>query len=150
MFYARAALEAVPALVTISRNDVESFEFRNRTHGTYNSAQVTYQSPINKALVTQNASASLPLPTSDVLKVIARSKNGRQAAVRAQAALDIHNMHFIEGSVRMPGSVTMAAGNTISISGFGQFDGTYLIVTARHQINRAHGYSTRLEVRRVL
>ena len=70
--------------------------------------------------------------------------------MKAQAALDVRNMHFVEASLTMPGSVTMAAGITIAISGFGQFDGTYLIETARHQINRTHGYLTRLEVRRVL
>jgi len=150
VFYSRAALEATPALLTITRNNVEGFEFRNRTHGTYGSAQVTYQNANKKALITQTTGASTPFPINDVLKLIARAENSQQAAAKAQAALDIHNMHFVEANLTMPGSITMAAGSTIRISGFGQFDGTYLIEVARHQINRAHGYLTRLEVCRVL
>ena len=63
VFYARAALAAVPALLTVTRNNVESFEFRNRTHDIYRSAQVTYQSSINKALIAQSAGATTLVPT---------------------------------------------------------------------------------------
>jgi hypothetical protein len=49
----------------------------------------------------------------------------------------------------MPGSIAMASGNTIELSGFGEFDGAYIILVARHRLDRARGYATELEVSRV-
>jgi phage protein D len=126
-----------------------SFEFRNRTHRIYRSAQVAYQDPIGKALIVQNAAAADSIPTSDVLKLGPRCENGQQALLKAQAALQGQNMFFTEGSLAMPGSIAMAAGNNLALSGFGEFDGTYMTLVAQHKLDRAHGYTTQLEVRRV-
>lgn len=149
VFYARAALETIAPAQVVTRTDLESFEFRNRTHTTYRAAQVAYQNPTSKSLIFQSAAAIAPIPTGDVLKVASRCENGQQASLKAQAAIRAHNMFFTEASLIMPGSIAMASGSTIGLSGFGEFDGTYLILVARHRIDRAHGYTTGLEVSRV-
>ena len=149
VFYSRTALEAIAPVQTVTRTDLEGFEFRNRTHTTYRAAQVTYQDLTSKSLIIQSAAAIAPIPTSDVLKVVSRCENGQQALLKAQAALNVHNMFFTEASLVMPGSIAMASGNTIELSGFGEFDGAYIILVARHRLDRAHGYTTRLEVSRV-
>ena len=149
VFYARASLEAIPPVQTVTRTDVERFEFRNRTHAIYRAAEVVYHDLTTKPLIAQGVVATAPIPTGDVLKLVSRCENGQQALLRAQAALHSHNISFIEATVTMPGSVAMASGNTIALSGFGEFDGTYIILVANHRLDRAHGYTTRLEVTRV-
>ena len=149
VFYSRATLFAVVPTVTLTRTDMASFEFRNRTHGTYASAAVSYHDPLSKALISQSAVATAPIATGDVLKLVSRVENGVQAGLKAQGALDIHDMFFIDASLNMPGSVAMASGSTIGLSGFGEFDGNYIILVARHRLDRAHGYTTRVEVTRV-
>lgn len=149
VFYARTALEAVSPIQSVTRSDLESFEFRHRTHRIYRGAQVAYQDPVGKALIVQKAAATESIPTSDVLKLTPRCENGQQALLKAQAALQGQNTFFSEGTLAMPGSIAMAAGNNLALSGFGEFDGTYMTLVARHNLNRAHGYTTQLEVRRV-
>ena len=149
VFYARSALEAVSPIQSVTRSDLESFEFRNRTLRIYRGAQVAYQDPVGKSLIVQKAAATESIPTSDVLKLTPRCENGQQAMLKAQAALQAHNSYFIEGTFTMPGSIAMASGNNLALSGFGEFDGTYMTLGAKHSLNRAHGYTTQLEVRRV-
>jgi len=148
-FYSRSALEALPPFQTLTRTDLETFEFRNRTHATYLSAEISYHDPITKSLTTQSATAVAPIAAGDILKIVSRCENGQQAALRAQAALHGHDMLFMDATLTMPGAVAMAAGTTISISGFGEFDGTYIILLARHRLDRSHGYITQAEVTRV-
>jgi len=149
VFYSRAVLEAVPSLVTLTRTDLERFEFRNRTHNTYLTSQVSYQNGLSKALISLSAATTAPITTSDAAKFVARCENAQQALVKVQAALLNSNADFIEASLTMPGSVAMVSGITINLSGFGVFDGAYLIVVAHHEIDRSHGYVTNVEASRV-
>jgi phage protein D len=149
VFYAQASLEAVAPVQTLTRTDLERFEFRNQTHNTYRAAEIAYQNFAIKSLIVQNAAASASIPTGDVLKLVSRCENGQHALLRAQAALHAHNLFFTEATLTMPGSIAMASGNTIGLAGFGEFDGNYLILVARHSLDRAHGYTTRLEVSHV-
>ena len=149
VFYSRISLEAVAPVETLSRADCERFQFRNRAHTTYRSSQVTYQNPFSKSLIYQSSLAVAPIATGDVLKVVSRCENGQQALIRAQAALRARNMWFIDASLVMPGSIAMASGMTIELSGFGEFDGAYIVLVASHRLDRAHGYTTYIEVSRV-
>ena len=149
VFYSRAVLEAIPPVSSLTRSDLARFEFRNRTHGTYVAAGLVYQDSLSKSLISQSAVDAAPIPGGDVLKLVARVENGQQAAVRAQSALNLSDRLFIDASLTMPGSVAMASGSTIALSGFGEFDGTYIVMVARHRIDRAQGYTTRVEVSRV-
>src|ERR1700683_1528914 len=105
VFYAVTALEAVAPIQSLTRSDLESFEFRNRTHRIYRSAQVAYQDPVGKALIVQNSAATESIPTTDVLKLTPRCENGPQALLKAQAALQTQNIFFTEGTLAMPGSI---------------------------------------------
>jgi phage protein D len=149
VFYSRSILEALPPLQTVTRTDLATFEFRNRSHSTYLAAAIAYHDPNTKSLTTQSTTATAPIATGDTLKIVSRCENGQQAALKAQAALHARDMFFMDATLGMPGTVTMAAGSTIAISGFGEFDGTYIILVARHRLDRAHGYITQVEVTRV-
>ncbi|MGH7906058.1 MAG: phage protein D, partial [Candidatus Binataceae bacterium] len=48
----------------------------------------------------------------------------------------------VTGTLTMPGTTAVAAGSAITISGFGAYDGKYLIQSARHQLTRMRGYVT--------
>ncbi len=149
VFYARTALENAAPAATVLRTDTERFTFRNRTCRIYQSARVAYLDPLTKRLITQSAVASRPAPTGDTLKLRARCENGQQALLKAQAALHAHNRKFVEVELVLPGSTVLAAGSNVALSGFGAFDGTYLIQVARHRLNRPAGYTTEVEARRV-
>jgi len=149
VFYARPVLESVPAVVTIMRSDVVRFSFRNRARRIYNGAEFSYFDPDTKQLITQSVSADPPSPTGDTLKIVARCENAQQALVKAEAALRLHNMVFVDASIEGPGTTVLVAGNNVQLSGWGALDGTYLIETAQHHLARATGYSTSIAARRI-
>ncbi|HYL59152.1 MAG TPA: contractile injection system protein, VgrG/Pvc8 family [Candidatus Acidoferrales bacterium] len=147
VFYARTALEAAPAVRTIVRADTERVAFRNRTRRIYGGAQVSYFSPQSKRLISQTVTA--PSPTGDTVKIVERVENSQQAVARADAALKLHNMVFVEAAIEGPGIPVAVSGNVFQLSGWGAFDGRYLIDTARHRIDRATGYTTAYSARRL-
>jgi uncharacterized protein len=149
IFYERAALESVPAVVVITRSDTMRFSFRNRARRIYDGAQFSYFDPDTKELITQSVPASSPSPTTDTLKIVARCENTNQAQVKAEALLHLHNMVFVDASIEGPGNTVLVAGNNVQLSGWGVLDGTYLIETAHHHLTRAAGYTTSIAARRV-
>ncbi len=149
VFYAVAALEAAPPVMTITRANTLRFRFRNRTQSIYQNGQTAYFDPDTKALILQSAAETSAVPTTDKIKLLLRCENGQQALVKANAALHRNDMWLFEAQLTMPGTTTLAAGLNVTISGWGALDGIYLIEEARHRIDRARGYTTEVEARRV-
>lgn len=148
VFYLRTALESAAPLAAADRSSIESFEFRNRTHRIYGAAELAFQDPFSKKLISQSVRASSG-PGSDRLKLVLRCENASQALWKARAALHERNLDSAEGILGMPGSIAFSAGVTMRLSDFGKFDGIYMVIAAIHKIDREHGYTTDLEVRRV-
>jgi uncharacterized protein len=132
IFYSRLALEQAAAIAIIKRQDVLDFEFKAKTRRLYKAAQVSYQNPATKSLITSTATADPIPPTGDTLKIVARCENGQQAALKAAAALHRHNMLQVTGKLRLPGDTSKTAGLNYTLSGWGVFDGEVFASTARH------------------
>jgi phage protein D len=148
VFYSRSALEAQPPVLTVARGNIERFAFENRTRLVNKAAQVTYQDPASRQLITQSV-AAVNIPTGDTCKLTMRCENGQQATLKAQAALNNGNAWFTNARLALPGTTALSAGNTIALSGWDSFDGVYLIEMSRHSLSRRTGYSTEAEIRRV-
>ena len=149
VFYSRASLEQTAPVATILRGDLLRFDFRLKTHKTYKAAEVSYQFPETKQLLTQTINAPADTPTGDTLKLVVRCENGQQANLKAMSALHSRNMVRATATLTAVGATVYAAGNNVTISGFGSNDGTYLIQHARHHLERTTGYTTDLDVRRI-
>jgi len=54
------------------------------------------------------------------------------------------------GQLDMPGDLDMAAGVTVTVKGYGIFDGKYIVETATHSISKSSGFKTSIKIRRVL
>jgi phage protein D len=81
--------------------------------------------------------------------LVVRCENGQQATLKAMSALHATNMVRTSATCTAVGSTVYAAGNAITMSGFGFNDGKYLIEAARHRLERATGYTTELTMRRI-
>jgi uncharacterized protein len=145
VFYSRPALEQARSAALIKRPDVTSCEFKAKTRHIYKAANVSYQDPASKSLITRTVLGSSP--TGDTLNLVVRCTNGMQALLKASAALHQHNMLQVTGRLSMPGTTAIAAGVNITISGFGAYDGKFYVESARHQIERSAGYTTELQIR---
>lgn len=149
VFYSRSALEDTVPVATIDRGDVMRFAFKDRAYQIYESAQVAYQQPFTKTLITQSTASLTTVPTTDTAKRVIRCENGQQAGLKASSLLHGTNMLRQTARLSCGGSVTLVAGNVITIAGFGQYDGNYIIESARHQLTYHSGYTTEIEARNV-
>jgi len=148
IFYSRSALESQAPAATWRRGDgqEEKFEFTAKTHVTYKAATVSYQNPDTKSLITQTVNAEPAVAVGDTLDLQMQCENGQDAAQKAKAALHDHNALIVTGKLTGPGQ-TIPAGSVIAVSGWGQYDGNYMIEKAIHRLARNEGYTTELEVR---
>lgn len=146
VFYSVPALEQHGSVAILKRPDVTRFSFKAKTRRLYIAAQVSYQDPDTKALITQTVSANPAPPVGDTLKLVLRCENGQQAALKAQGELHSMNRLQMTGELTMPGSTTVTGGVKVTLSGFGEFDGDYMVKQARHKLSRESGYSTEVEV----
>lgn len=149
VFYFRPSLEGSAPVATITRGDVLRFEFRLKTHRIFKASQVSYFQPESKRLIANTVTETGSTPTGDSLKIVARCENGPQAALKAQSALHAANMVREHATLTAIGATAYAAGSTVTIIGFGFNDGKYLIESARHRLEKATGYTTELNLRKV-
>lgn len=151
VFYNRPQLEAANPVGTIVKTGQMRFKLQKQHLGnkSYKKCVVTYFDPLSKALIS--AQASDPNTTSaDTLALVERIENSQQATLRAQSHLHTANMQQIKGELQMPGTMLYRAGNTVTLSGFGAFDGVKFIVQeGRHTLSR-QGYITTLHLRNVI
>jgi phage protein D len=149
VFFAITTLEGAGSTLALTRPDVLTFAFVNKTHEIYKASQVSYQFPGAKKTITQMQVGAPQPATGDTLKLEERCENGPQALLKAQSRL--HDVNSLQRTVRLvtPGSTTLAAGNVVTLSGFGVNDGGYLIETARHRLARATGYTTEIQARQL-
>lgn len=79
-----------------------------------------------------------------------KKRAGSQAEAErlAKAKLRRLNLRQLTGSLEMVGNPLMAAGSVVALSGFGSFDGNFIITSATHSMG-SEGYRTSVQVRRV-
>jgi hypothetical protein len=150
VFFAITALEALGSSCLLQRPDVMRFAFVDKTHEIYKAAVVSYQFPATKKLITQLRTAATPPLTGDTLKIVERCENSSQAQLKVQSRLHDMNAQQRTAQVLSPGLTTLAAGNVVTLSGFGVNEGNYLIEIARHQLTRATGYTTEIKARQLI
>lgn len=174
VFYDRTTLEQSAPVLTVLRTQTKAFEFRDKTQAVYEQAQVAYQNPQQKALLTalsstpsgdiflnpQDVAANEAFPgtsldvftlksVGDNLFIPMRVENQQQAKLKADSALHDANMLQITGRLELEGTTLLVAGVNITISGFKNFDGNYHITASTHRLDRSTGYSTEIEVRQL-
>ena len=149
--YKRSALKAKAAVRSISRQQVSSYSWRDKVHGVYAKAELSYTDPSRKAVsqaqCTDKASAR-QRASADTLRLHGRAENNDHARRKAQSAMERSNEEQLTVSLSLPGNPALLAGSNVDLQGFGRRNGRYTITQARHSISRS-GYSCELECRMV-
>ena len=141
-FYDIAVLRSQNTALTFTRQEIISFNFKDKTHDQYKSCEVSYHDSKNKRDIT--ASVNGNSTRADALKLNKRCENKEQALLKASAALN-KNLP-IEGTVTLIGNPNVVAGLNIQLNGIYNLSGKYHIKSAKHIIDRNTGYKTELEV----
>ncbi|MEG2623688.1 MAG: SH3 domain-containing protein [Clostridia bacterium] len=90
-----------------------------------------------------------PEDMGPILEVNSAVASIAEAEALAKKLLRMHNKFEYVGQFTFPGNPIYTAGLVVSLSGWGLFDGKYIINRASHKLSSA-GYITTIDIRRVL
>jgi len=154
VFTSRNGLRARPPIMVISRiaqagQMLKSYSLRKADHMAAQKAEVSYQHPQRKALVGAKAGSADDLgimtASGDIMKVDVRVENEGQAKRVATSRLDSKNAQKWSGELELVGSPQLCAGAVVELADFGVFNGSWLITTSEHHIERS-GYETKITI----
>ena len=149
---------------------VISWSFESQQSEKYKSVTITYRDPKKKkrgSVGSHNtkststaANGTNPAVNSYTYTDPDADENGQEYQLKRRAtsieeakryaAAKLHelNMRHVTGDMTIVGDVGIVAGVVIAISGFGSFDGNFIVEQAGHSVTGS-GYTTSLKLRRV-
>lgn len=83
------------------------------------------------------------------LEITAKVADKDEAKALAEKLLRMHNKYAKTATFTMPGNPDLVAGVTVTLEGWGAWDGKYIITQAKHTVNGS-GYKVQVKLRRVL
>ena len=123
------------------------YSLYNRSRDIYKACHVRYQHGKKKEVV--EATFTDPDKTDGkTLEIREQVETVAEAQRLAKKRLREKNREEWTGSFTVPGNMSLVAAVTVNLSGFGKFDGKYIITRASH--NAGNGYQTSIDVRRCL
>lgn len=117
----------------------------------YQSCRVSYNDPDTGKCI--EGIAKIPdykkSDKNQQLEITAAVGSTAEAERLAEARLRQHNKYCRTAEFTMPGDPALVAGVTVELSGWGGWDGAYIVKQAVHTVN-GDGYTTRVVLRRAL
>lgn len=143
--------EKKPAIRTFSpkKGNVLSYSFSDGSSDkSYSSCHVSW-TDTNGTTIEYTYTPRIDNPgTGEVLEISERVDSREEARKLAMKRLKAKNKDRFSASLKIIGDAGLAAGATVNVSGWGTFDGKYMIKTAAHSIGS--GYTTDLTLRKCL
>lgn len=133
------------SVTTINSDDKNLINWRFSSKGVliYKSARVTYHDHIKNKTITGEYSDDSE-GNGGCLEISQRVDDEQAARALAEKKLNNMNLKEVTGSITLKGDVNLMAGNNITVSGFGIYDGKYTIDKAVHTLSS--GYTTSLSL----
>ena len=122
-----------------------NWNFSSKAAGTYKAARLQYHDPVkNTKIDVTEQSKDGAEGTGRTLIINQKADSIADAKSIAKKKLEEANKKEITGSLTLMGDLRFVGGSNITISGFGSFDGKYVIEKATHSIGSA--YTTKLDI----
>jgi len=135
--------------LTYTPQDLASWRFSSQAHDVFRACQVSYQDPETKQVLGYLFEPEDAPDSGQTLKINKRVESRAKAMELAKTELRKRNSSEVTGSLQRMGDPRLFAGNTVSLSGFGAFSGTYFVEQASHSFGR-DGYTTSADIRKTL
>ncbi|MBQ7544927.1 MAG: hypothetical protein IJT02_08290 [Synergistaceae bacterium] len=120
-----------------------SWSFSSKAAGTYKAAKLQYHDPV-KDETFEVEEAGDAEGTGRTLEINQKADNLGDAQKIAKEKLRKANKREITGSVTLMGDLRFVGSSNVTISGFGAFDGKYVIEKATHSVSGS--YTTKLDL----
>ena len=147
-----AEYEQKDAIRTIERGsaDVLSWRFSTNFNDTaYSACRVSYTTPEGKTIsATYKPKDDKKTGNGQTLEINEKVADEKEAKKLAQKRLREKNKKEYKADFTLVGDLDLVAGVTVTVIGWGMFDGKYIVETATHNITG--GYTVSVQLRRVL
>lgn len=155
VLFDQATYEAKPAVFTIKKGSGVYTKYKLRSGAAdkeYASCRVSYIDPLSKETIQAAAYVEDYNPkdkNNQRLEITAKVNSIGEAQTLARKMLRLKNKYEYTAIFTLPGNPDLLAGVTVMLSGWGAWDGKYIIKQAKHSISKS-GYSTQIRLRHVL
>ena len=145
--YDLAKYEEKDAVKVITRGDKDilSVRFSSKTAKVYKSAKVKYHDPVQDEDYEAEELDDDVEGSERELEIYERVESQSDAQRVAQQRLASANRQEVTGSISLVGDIGLAAGLTVTLSGYGMFSGKHFINKATHSVGNS-GYTVSLEL----
>lgn len=141
--------DAVFAVVK-GKSDVKTFGFNTGLNDTaYSSCHVSYTDPATGNTIEYTYTPKDGNGSGQVLEVNEKVNTKEEARQLAMKRLRQKNKKETTARFTLVGNTGIAAGCTVSVEGYGMFDGKYIIDTAAHNVTGS-GYTTEISCTKAL
>ncbi len=148
-----ATYEAMDAVRTITRGksgEYSKYKLRLGKNDTqYGSCHVSYTDPLTGKTIEGTYTDPNAKDEAQILEITAKVSSIAEAQTVAMKRLRLKNKFAKTGSFTLPGDPCMLSGVTVMLSGWGVYDGKYIIKQAAHSVSSS-GYTTTIQIRQVL
>ncbi len=128
---------------------VKSYRFSNSTNDVaYKSCHVSYTDPNTKVTYEYTYTPRDRDEDGQVLEINEKVNSREDARKLAMKRLRQKNKGESEAEFSLYGDISLVAGVTVMVKGYGSFDGKYIVSTATHNVTGGH--TVGLKLRRVL
>ena len=122
-----------------------NWSFSTKAAGTYKAAKLQYHDPVkNETHIVTESSEDGTEGTGRTLEINQKADTESDAKKIAKEKLRKANKREITGNITLMGDLRFVGGSNVTISGFGAFDGKYVIEKATHSIGGS--YTTKLDL----
>lgn len=155
VLFDQATYEAKPEVLTITKGDGSYTKYKLRTGATdkeYASCRVSYTDPATGKTIQATAYVQdydAKDKKNQCLEISAKVASIGEAQALAEKMLRLKNKYAYTADFTMPGNPDLVAGVTVMLSGWGTWDGKYIVKQATHSVGSA-GYTTQASLRHVL
>ena len=144
---------------TIDRSQLLRCELKDKAAKTFKKATLAYHNPSTAKIVQATSTTKTntnvdgatytEIVAGDDLVIRARAEDETQANAKVKAYLHGANSLQQEGTITVSGDPLLVAGNNLELTGLGLLSGKYQIQESTHEIDKAGGYKTSVEIKRV-
>jgi uncharacterized protein len=135
-------------VATLERSKCLNYSVREKASDTFSEGSNRYHdSKLKKTFEDlRDAGAN---PSADAFRTTARVDSGTSSIDKVTNRLHRANLKQVEITATIPGNVRYRSGNNVLISGFGRYDGKYMVITAEHAIDRSRNYITDVTLNKI-
>jgi len=152
VIFDQAAYESNPPIFTVKRGkEYTNYKLHSGKNDVYTSCRVSYVDAggnlIEATAYVKNYDDKNE--KNQCLEIHQKVANTTEALALAEKSLRLHNKYEYTASFTYPGNPNLLAGCTVTLEGWGAWDGRYIIKQAKHTVSNS-GYTTQITVRRAL